>query len=45
MRVYENRFDRIIACCFSEEDREIYMDMMAVGKGPGSKQAAIPSLD
>jgi O-acetyl-ADP-ribose deacetylase (regulator of RNase III) len=32
MRDYENRFERIIACCFSEEDRKIYMDLLGDGR-------------
>jgi O-acetyl-ADP-ribose deacetylase (regulator of RNase III) len=32
MQAYENRFERIIACCFSEEDRKIYMDLLGDGR-------------
>ena len=28
MRDYDARFDRIIACCFSKEDRDIYIDLL-----------------
>lgn len=31
MRVYEDRFERIIACCFGEDDRRIYMDLLGEG--------------
>jgi len=29
MLAYEDRFDRIIACCFSEEDAELYQRVLA----------------
>jgi O-acetyl-ADP-ribose deacetylase (regulator of RNase III) len=29
MLAYEDRFDRIIACCFSEEDAELYRRVLA----------------
>ncbi len=29
MRTYDTQFQRIIACCFSEEDRRIYVDGLA----------------
>ncbi len=28
MRIYDTQFQRIIACCFSEEDRRIYLDTL-----------------
>lgn len=28
MREYENKFDEIIACCFSEEDKKMYEDLL-----------------
>ncbi len=28
MRNFENRFERIVACCFSEDDRQIYLAVM-----------------
>ncbi|MEW6331706.1 MAG: O-acetyl-ADP-ribose deacetylase [Pseudomonadota bacterium] len=28
MREYENKFDEIIACCFSEADRKMYEDLL-----------------
>jgi O-acetyl-ADP-ribose deacetylase (regulator of RNase III) len=28
MREYEDRFERIVACCFSESDAEIYRDVL-----------------
>ena len=28
MTHYEDRFDKIIACCFSEEDRDIYLKLL-----------------
>ncbi len=28
MRDYEDRFERIIACCFSEEDERIYLNLL-----------------
>jgi O-acetyl-ADP-ribose deacetylase (regulator of RNase III) len=31
MRAYEDRFEEIIACCFSEADRQIYEDTLAAG--------------
>jgi O-acetyl-ADP-ribose deacetylase (regulator of RNase III) len=34
MREYEPRFDRIVACCFSEQDAEIYRRVMdGLGRG------------
>jgi O-acetyl-ADP-ribose deacetylase (regulator of RNase III) len=29
MLAYEDRFDRIIACCFSEADAELYRQVLA----------------
>ena len=29
MLAYEDRFDRIIACCFSEEDAQLYQRVLA----------------
>jgi O-acetyl-ADP-ribose deacetylase (regulator of RNase III) len=29
MLAYEDRFDRIIACCFSEADAELYREVLA----------------
>jgi O-acetyl-ADP-ribose deacetylase (regulator of RNase III) len=31
MRQHETGFDRIIACCFSEADRQLYQDIFTVG--------------
>lgn len=31
MRAYEDRFDDIIACCFSEADKQLYEDILASG--------------
>jgi len=31
MRVYEGRFDEIIACCFSEADKRLYEDTLEIG--------------
>jgi O-acetyl-ADP-ribose deacetylase len=28
MRAYETRFDRIVACCFSEDDKRIYQSIL-----------------
>jgi O-acetyl-ADP-ribose deacetylase (regulator of RNase III) len=28
MREYEQKFERIVACCFSEEDKRIYIDTL-----------------
>jgi hypothetical protein len=29
MREYENKFDEIIACCFSEADRKMYEALLS----------------
>lgn len=33
MRDYEDRFDELVACCFSEADRQLYEDTLASGQG------------
>ena len=36
MREHEDRFERIVACCFSEADAQLYRDLLAAADDAGS---------